>query len=64
MTNLWNKTVDINEHLAKKLIEDQKLLHVSHIQKCDEGWDNTAFLVNQKFIFRFNLKNQFLVLLY
>lgn len=53
MTNLWNKTVDINEILAKQLIEDQCLLPVDIILKLDEGWDNTAFLVNEKFIFRF-----------
>lgn len=53
MTNLWNKTVDIDKSLAKRLIENQRLLQVDHIQQLDEGWDNTAFLVNQKFIFRF-----------
>lgn len=53
MANLWNKTVDINTTLAKHLIENQRLLHVDHIQPLDEGWDNTAFLVNHQFIFRF-----------
>ena len=53
MANLWNKTVDINITLAKHLIENQRLLHVDHIQPLDEGWDNTAFLVNHEFIFRF-----------
>lgn len=53
MANLWNKTIDINKLLAKQLIESQKLLQVDHIEKLDEGWDNTAFLVNDQFIFRF-----------
>lgn len=53
MSHLWNKTVDVNTTLAKMLIEDQKLLRVDHISQLDEGWDNTVFLVNHQFIFRF-----------
>lgn len=53
MANLWKKTVEINEVLAKQLIEDQRLLKVATISKLDEGWDNTAFIVNNQFIFRF-----------
>ncbi|MDP1574402.1 MAG: phosphotransferase [Coxiellaceae bacterium] len=53
MANLWNKTVDITATLAKQLIENQCSLRVDHIQQLDEGWDNTAFLVNHTFIFRF-----------
>lgn len=53
MSNLWSKTVDINTALAKSLIENQNLLQVDHISQLDEGWDNTAFLVNHQFIFRF-----------
>ena len=53
MAHLWNKTINIDSLLAKKLIESQFQLSISHIKLLDEGWDNTVFLVNHELIFRF-----------
>ena len=53
MAHLWKKTIDIDASLAKKLIEKQFSLRVNQISALDEGWDNTAFLINNELIFRF-----------
>ena len=53
MAHLWNKTIEIDIVLAKKLIESQFQLSISHITLLDEGWDNTVFLVNHEWVFRF-----------
>ena len=53
MSHLWNKTIEIDLNLARKLIEMQFQLSISHIMLLDEGWDNTVFLVNHEWVFRF-----------
>lgn len=53
MPHLWKKTIEIDSDLARRLIEQQCALTVNFIRLLDEGWDNTVFLVNNEFIFRF-----------
>lgn len=53
MVHLWKKTIEIDNALAEKLIEQQFSFNVNQISALDEGWDNTAFLVNNEIIFRF-----------
>lgn len=53
MTHAWNQSIDINEQIAKQLIESQHSLIVKTIHVMDEGWDNLVYLVNETYIFRF-----------
>ena len=49
----WQKTIEINQHQARQLIESQFRLNIKTIRLMDSGWDNCAYLVNHKIIFRF-----------
>ena len=51
----WNAKSIINPELAKQCIQDSpnNLLKVDSIEFFGQGWDNVAFLVNEKYIFRF-----------
>src|SRR5271167_2837430 len=53
MTHLWQQTITIDHHLARKLIETQHRLSVNSIHTLDEGWDNIVYLINHHVIFRF-----------
>lgn len=53
MNHLWLKTININEDMAKLLIESQTTIHVHNIETFGEGFDNVAYLINKEFIFRF-----------
>lgn len=53
MTHIWEQTIKIDKDLAKKLIESQTDLKVFSIDNFAQGFDNIAYLVNNKFIFRF-----------
>lgn len=54
MNHPWKAERIITSSCAKSLIEKQfKTLTVSSIEPIGNGWDNTAFLVNDEFVFRF-----------
>jgi aminoglycoside phosphotransferase (APT) family kinase protein len=53
MAHLWQQTIKISEKKARELIEGQHQLGIYTIDSLEEGWDNVAYLVNKKFIFRF-----------
>lgn len=58
MSNIWDKTIDIKEALVSELISSQFKLKTSVIKSLGEGYDNSAFLVNDKFVFRFVHREQ------
>lgn len=58
MSNIWDKTIDIKEALVSELISSQFKLKASVIKSLGEGYDNSAFLVNDKFVFRFVHREQ------
>lgn len=58
MSNIWDKTIDIKESLVRELISSQCALKVHAIELIGEGYDNSAFLVNHKFVFRFVHREQ------
>src|SRR6266511_414183 len=54
MPQHWVAEVDVTDELARSLIESQfPELRPIKIESFGEGWDNSAFLVNCEFIFRF-----------
>lgn len=53
MSHIWDQTININQELAKKLIEEQFNLKVSTIELLGEGFDNVAYIINKEFVFRF-----------
>lgn len=54
MTNQWDADILINEELAVKLIDEQfPDLSPVNAEFIGEGWDNAAFLINNKYVFRF-----------
>lgn len=53
MTHKWKATIEMNESLARELIESQCNFSVETIRLLDEGWDNRVYLINESIIFRF-----------
>lgn len=53
MSNLWDKTVEIHEAMVGKLLKEQFNLTMTSISLLGEGFDNSAFLVNEQWVFRF-----------
>ena len=53
MSHIWNKTVEINEAMVSKLLKDQFNLAITSLSVLGEGFDNSAFLVNNQWVFRF-----------
>jgi len=54
MKRQWNAEIQITENMAKLLIEEQfPHLSPAAITHMSDGWDNRAFLVNKKYVFRF-----------
>ncbi|MBI2792295.1 MAG: phosphotransferase [Gammaproteobacteria bacterium] len=53
MGNIWDKTTQITSALAQELIKSQFSIEIEKIQLFGEGFDNTAFLVNNEYVFRF-----------
>ncbi len=54
MSKPWVAQIAVSETLAKDLIEKQfSQLSVTAINKIGEGWDNTAFVINHTYVFRF-----------
>jgi aminoglycoside phosphotransferase (APT) family kinase protein len=50
----WMPEVEVSAALATALIESQcAALAPAHVELMGEGWDNTAFLVNGEWVFRF-----------
>ncbi|MFN7038085.1 MAG: phosphotransferase [Alphaproteobacteria bacterium] len=53
MPNIWDKTIQINEELVKKLLFNQFDICINDIELFGEGFDNSAYLINKEFVFRF-----------
>jgi aminoglycoside phosphotransferase (APT) family kinase protein len=54
MQRIWEPEVVIDESLARELIREQfPSLAVASISLLGTGWDNTAFLVDSRYVFRF-----------
>lgn len=53
MTNIWNQTIHISKELATELINSQIDIEVKQIELIGEGFDNVAYLINNKIVFRF-----------
>ncbi len=53
MDNIWDKTTQITPDLVQDLLNSQLSMDIQHIQLLGEGFDNTAFLINNEFVFRF-----------
>ena len=54
MTQPWIPEVDVSASLARSLIEGQcPELAPARVEPFGVGWDNTAYLVNEQFVFRF-----------
>lgn len=53
MNHPWNKTFAIDTQQARNFIESQFSIAVQTICHFGEGFDNTAFLVNESLVFRF-----------
>jgi len=53
MPHAWKQTIDINENIARELINSQHHITIETIILLDEGWDNLVYLVNGNIIFRF-----------
>lgn len=53
MAHTWNKTIHVDEELARQLIESQLGITTNSIRLLDEGWDNSVYLINEELIFRF-----------
>lgn len=58
MANIWDKTIEVTPSLVQALLKSQFNLETMSIQLLGQGFDNTAFLVNQEFVFRFPHKAQ------
>ena len=54
MANQWEAEFSVSPELAKTLIENEfPMLAPVTAQLIGDGWDNTAHLINKKYIFRF-----------
>lgn len=53
MPNIWDPEYTITRELASHLIETQFSISVHSIIEIGEGFDNTIFLVNNRYTFRF-----------
>lgn len=53
MPHAWNQTITINKDIAKKLVTSQFNLKIKSIELLGEGFDNQAYLINKKLVFRF-----------
>lgn len=53
MAHIWWKTISIDEKLATHLIESQSDLKVASLSILGQGFDNIAYLINNKIVFRF-----------
>jgi aminoglycoside phosphotransferase (APT) family kinase protein len=54
MPNEWDASIQIDETLAVALIEQQfPMLSPVHVASYGAGWDNVAYLVNERWVFRF-----------
>lgn len=61
MSNYWDKTTIIKNELVRELLFSQFSVHAKNIQFLGEGFDNTAFLINDEFVFRFPHRNEALI---
>ncbi len=58
MANIWDKTIEVTPDMVQALLLSQFNLEATTIELLGQGFDNTAFLVNQQFVFRFPHKAQ------
>lgn len=53
MSHIWNKTFDVTEAMIGTLLKTQFSLSVKESILLGEGFDNSAFLINDEYVFRF-----------
>ena len=53
MANTWDAEVEVTRDLVLELLGQFPDLVVEDLQAYGEGWDNVAFLVNGRLVFRF-----------
>jgi aminoglycoside phosphotransferase (APT) family kinase protein len=54
MSQPWIPEIDVDERLARRLIETQfPQFAGATLRRVGQGWDNVAYLVEERFIFRF-----------
>jgi aminoglycoside phosphotransferase (APT) family kinase protein len=53
MNNIWDKTTQVTPALAQELLNSQFSIDIKKIQLFGEGFDNTAYLINDEYVFRF-----------
>lgn len=56
MKHMWDKTTQVPEELVRALLSRQfpsQFKSVQNIQWLGQGFDNTAYLIDQQFVFRF-----------
>ena len=54
MANQWDADFVIDEEFAGKLVEEQfPELAPVNVEFISNGWDNIAYIINGKYIFRF-----------
>lgn len=54
MNRPWVAEIEVTSGLAKRLIDNQfPDLVPAHVEAYGNGWDNTAFCVNHRYVFRF-----------
>lgn len=58
MPHMWMQTLEMDQDLAKQLIEEQTVLHVDAITQLGQGFDNVAYYVNEQYVFRFPRKQE------
>ncbi len=58
MNHMWDKTTELNEKQIRQLLQNQFQLPVNTITTLGEGFDNSAYLINEQFVFRFPHRQQ------
>ena len=53
MADAWTSDLLIPDELARRIVVEECGIDVQTIQPFGEGWDNRAFLVNHRLVFRF-----------
>ncbi len=63
MTNIWDQTIALSADTITTLLKTQFDIIVSDLKLIGEGFDNTAFLVNGLYVFRFPRREEALPLI-
>lgn len=61
MINVWDKTTQISGDVVAELLKSQFSIDIKEKQLLGEGFDNTAYLINNEWVFRFPHRAQALI---